>query len=167
MKKLLCLLLGVSLLCFLFGCSSNAPQVPAEFFYRQNGFPYDTQRSVIGSEIRETIDHPGYLRTLNLYLQGPASNDFSPTYPEDSKIITLSQSPGAITLVLSDAFASLTGIELSIACTCLTQTVIQLTGCTVVTIQAESLPLDGKSSITLNESSAMLYDNYYGQIESE
>jgi len=166
MKKPLCLLLCLSLLFFLFGCSQNTLKAPVEFFYRQNKIPYEAQRSVIGSEIRETVDHPGYLRTLNLYLQGPASNDFLPTFPEGSKIITLSQAPGAISLVLSDKFASLTGIDLSIACICLTKTVIQLTGCTVVTIQAESLQLDGKNSITLDDSSAILYDSYYGQTES-
>ena len=167
MKKTFCLLLCFSLLFCLFGCSPNAPKAPAEFFYWQNDLPYDAQRSVIGSEIRETAEHPGYIKTLNLYLQGPASNSFLPTFPQGSKIITLSQAPGTISLVLSDAFASLTGIELSIACICLAKTVIALTDCTAVTIQAETLPLDGNKSITLDSSSALLYDSYYGQTESE
>jgi len=167
MKRHLCFLLCVSVLLCLLGCAKDEPDVPVEFFYLQNGFSYDTHQSVIGSEVRETAGVHGYTRILDLYLKGPKSNTLSPTFPEDSRIISLSQGPSSVSLVLSDAFASLAGIELSIACICLAKTVIHLTGCTAVTIQAESLLLDGEKSITLDNSGVLLYDNYYGQTKSK
>lgn len=167
MRKYLCLLLCLSLLFCLFGCSKKAPEVPAEFFYWESNLSNDPQKSVIGSEIRETASHPGYIRTLDLYLKGPESNALKATFPRGTRIVSLSQAPGSISLVLSDEFASLTGIELSIACICLAKTVIQLTGCNDVTVQAETLPLDGEKNITLDNSGVLFYDNYYGQTESE
>lgn len=167
MRKHLCLFLCLSLLFCLLACSRKEPVEPAEFFYWESSLSNDPQHSVIGSEIRETASHPGYIKTLDLYLKGPESNKFNPTFPQGTKIVSMSQAPNSVFLVLSDEFASLRGIELSIACICLAKTTIHLTGCTAVTIQAESLPLDGEKNVTLNDSGVLLYDNYYGQTKTE
>jgi len=61
-------------------------------------------------------------------------------------------------IVLCDEFATLKGLDLTIACACLSRTVIALTGCHEVIISAESMQLDGKNFITLSRDSYLLLD---------
>lgn len=163
MKRILCILL--CLCCVLCGCNRGieTPKSPVSFYYLRNDFSYGNKDLVIGMELRESFGHEDdYVYLLNLYLLGPNSENLDKMFPVGSSVVEISQEENAVTVTLSDAFAQLSGINLSAACVCLTKTVCALTGCAQVTIQAQTLLLDSSKSITMTDDSGLLQDSYTG-----
>jgi hypothetical protein len=165
MKGFLCGLLSL-LLCFsLLGCQNKEPAPilePVTFFYPQNTYTYTNSESILGSETREAADHKEDLAyLLEQYFQGPQSQNLSQPFPSGCHLISSSvRNNNTITLVLSDAFATLTGMELTIACVCLAKTVTGVTGYPSVVIRAETQLLDGKRSLTIRDGNPALFDDY-------
>ena len=62
-------------------------------------------------------------------------------------------------VIFSNRLADLTGMNLTIALICLTQTIMSVTGCQEVIISAASKQLDGQNFVTLNRDSYLLLDD--------
>ena len=155
MKKLLCILLALCLLP-LFGCAQPEDPIenPVFFYYRQKTLTYDNENSVITKELRDAgrrADDISYL--LEQYLRGPQS-----TFPRGSRITLQVQEDTAV-IVVNSNFATLTGIDLTLACACLTLTVCELTGTEHALIQGQDMLLDGNQSIAMSRSSILLLDS--------
>ena len=69
-------------------------------------------------------------------------------------------------VILNDATARLTGLDLTIACACLTATVCDMTGVQMVTIKAETQLLDGNKSITMQRDHLLLLDSNTSDISN-
>lgn len=160
MKKLLCILLALCLLPLL-GCAQPEDPIenPVFFYYRQKALSYDDENSVITKELRDAgarQDDISYL--LEQYLQGPESETLLATFPRGSQI-SFQVLENTAVIVVNDKFATLTGIDLSLACACLTLTVCELTDTEYALIQGQDVLLDGNHSIYMSRNSILLLDN--------
>lgn len=161
MKRLISILLCLSMLLPLIGCSEEreTPKRPVNFYYRRADIRYGQSEGVITSEERESIGYEDDLRGLLLeYIGGPVSGDLARTFPEDTVIISFYYSDGTAKINFSHQFAQLTGIDLTIACACVTMTVIELTGIETVQISAAGALLDDYQYITMDKDCLLLLD---------
>jgi hypothetical protein len=158
MKKWLCLALVLSLL--LLGCGKEETiENPVIFYYRTAEITYFGANGVIDYEKREAgVRADDYIRLLNEYLLGPNTEGLDRTFPNGTAVQELTINEGRVKIVLSKAFAELTGVDLSIACACLTLTTCLLTGTKSAEISADSALLDGSPVITMVYSQLVLED---------
>ena len=91
---------------------------------------------------------------------------FTP-FPANISICSLKLKEDHATLVLSDEFASINGIDLTMACVAITKTVSALTGATTVTIGCNTVQLDGEQSLTFSESSFVWADEGIASLPAE
>lgn len=163
MKRLICAFLILVLSVFLFACQPKIEPIlqPVNFYYRNAQLRYGSDDGLISAQITESASFAGnVLAILNEYLKGPDSDRFSVTFPASTKVLELEFVGSTAYLQMNDSFSRLTGIDLTIACACITKTTIELTGASAVCISAVNESLDGAPSITMDESSLILIDNY-------
>ena len=137
MKRVLTLMLA---LCLIFsGCGAqktNGQGNQVLFYYEQRGASELTADSMIASESRNT--YAGALGpVLELYFRGPKQDSLISPFPDGTEVISVSQENGTTELTLSNAFYSLQGVNLAVACACLTQTVCAYTGERTMTLSDE------------------------------
>ena len=162
MRKILCFIL---ILCCLFGvvgCSGEnaAPNSTVTVYYQREKPVYGTADGVIASTAMDASGHEKeYSYLLNQYLKTTPGSGFSETFPNGVILIGFTVEGLTAKVILSDRIADLSGMKLTIALTCLTQTILSMTGCQEVIISAASKQLDGKNFVTLNQDSYLLLDN--------
>ena len=159
MKQLSVFVLVVTLIGALVGCNNEkAPGVPVKYYYPNAAISYGKENGLISYETREGKDKTTEAVIQN-YLTGPQSSDYTNPFPSNTVLISYQMQNSTASVVLSDGYASLSGLDLSIANTCLSMTIFELTGAISVTIQCESALLDGNETVELNQYSALLYDS--------
>ena len=163
MKRIISLALCAAVMLCLFGCASkiNEPAVPVRFFYPlpTDSVSYGQEGGAITHELREGAGHEGdtnYL--LNLYLLGPSAENLHNPFPADTKLVLLQVSNGIADLILSEPFAQLTGMDLTVACACLTLMLSELTGAHAVSVSVNGMQLDGQSRITMQVKDLLMTD---------
>lgn len=166
MKRLICVVLVLCAVLCLPGCAQESNMAaPVRFYYLRATLPNDevfhgASDSVILAEIRDGEGHLSddwYL--INQYLNGPVDFQYASPFPAGTALVDLIPEESAIHVVLSDDFAELKGMKLTLACSCLTMTVLELTGAEAVVIYTESEQLDGKDQITMDRESLILFDD--------
>lgn len=143
----------------LYGCASPAAGSDQQvtFYYVQSEIDFQGQNGVIAPEIREISnrsDDLSYL--LSLYLQGPQSDTLRSPFPENLTLVQIRQEEAYLEVVVSHRLSNLTGIELTLACSCLAKTCMDLSGAQEVRISAQEQLLDGASYITITADSILL-----------
>lgn len=171
MKRLICGFLCL-LLCFsLFGCQQEEELPilkPVEFFYLRTTFSYTDTDTILGSEFRESAGHETDLVYLiDLYFGGPESDTLSLPFPRGCTVVSITPKGSAISIIVSDQFAKLSGMNLTVACVCLAKTLTALSGYSTVIIQTRTQLLDGKKSITIQDGDPVLLDDYITPTTSE
>ena len=164
MKRIFCLILAISLLFLLPGCKDKEEPIlePVNFYYRNANISYDSSTGLISAQETESAGYDrNFLDILNLYLKGPIQDSFDHTFPSGTKALSLEFIGANAQIVVSNDFSRLSGIDLSIACACLSMTVMELTNSSSVTIRAESAPLGGNDSITMGIDNILLFDDSY------
>ena len=160
MKRLICLLLLAVL--FLPGCDEQKAEFaePVNFYFLKANVTYFTSDGVITKEVREAQGHgQDYEYLLKMYLRGPESTEVKRVFPKNVELVRFELSEDSALVVLNDATARLTGLDLTIACACLTATICDMTGVQTVTVKAETQLLDGNKSITMNRDHILLLDS--------
>lgn len=145
------------------GCSSIPQEVqePVTYYYRVRDLDYSNQNGVIRSEIREAYGHTeDFTYLLEQYLRGPMDEQCISPFPAGTTLIHLDFLKDTVLVELSSHISLLSGSDLSIACTCLAKTMIEITGMKEVKITSQGDYLDGMESITISESSFDLVDKY-------
>ena len=135
MKQILCLILIFSFL--LSGCGFFGERIkdPVTFYYLCEKYQEELC-CVIGSEEREASGHTGDLPyLLALYQMGPTDDELLSPLPAGTHINTQIQD-GHVTLELSDSAHSLSDIDYSLACACLTLTCLNATNAVDVTVRS-------------------------------
>ena len=133
------------------GCGNRLKE-PVTFYYVNTGYDLDMSPA-IGSEQRETSGHSGDLDYLMaLYLMGPASDELKSPIPKGISILSTEHSNAGITLELSDTSRTMTDVQFTLACSCLTLTCFEITDAEFVTINS------GDRSITLKADELLLQD---------
>ena len=166
MKRLTAMILLVFLLLNLAACTQGNDLVcPVSYHYLRAPMADDqifhgSADSVIAPEIREGDGYQNDLaHQIDIYLHGPLDDNFRSPFPVGTTLKTISVDGDHASVVLSRHFANHNGMELSLACACLTMTVMELTGAESVTISVDGFQLDGKASVTMDRSNMILTDS--------
>ena len=159
MKKILSLFLVIVLLISLVGCSREAPEPEGiPFYYCAAETSYSDGDSVITAEYRSSLQGDTLQETLENYLAGPLSRELRSPFPEGMRILAAWQDGSTVYVTVSRELTGLTGLELTIACGCLTLTCLALTDGTQVEISPIEGLLDGQRTITMDENTLLLLD---------
>lgn len=151
MRRLLCAVCAALLLS---GCST----LPAfshnttTFYYMRKNYREDLS-SPIGSEIRETPERKkeiGY--ALALYLMGPSTDGLVSPLPAGTQVLALERGSSDITITITDTTATLKESDFTLACACLSLTIMDLTDVQQVTV------FSGDRSATINRSNLYYID---------
>lgn len=168
MKKIISLILCLSLLAGLCACAEPEPRQPGNFYYYRPDTHYGVADGVIAPEQRELAQIGGDIGAmLATYCRGPVTRSLECPIPREASVDHWSLKNGVLTIDFSPNFAELSGIELTIAAGCLARTFLELTEATEITITAGGALLDGESAITLGAADLDLYDNSLDRLRSE
>ena len=158
MKKLTIAI--VCLLILLSGCSQNPEyEKPVHFYYRVSTDRFDSNSKSILSETREGSQWNTLEDIMRAYLAGPVEETMVSPFPPNLRLVHIGQDGTTVFVTLSDEFATLTNLDLTIACGCITLTCLDLTGAQQVTIESENALLGGQKSITMDRNSLLLTDH--------
>ena len=163
MKRCVHLVLAVLLLVLCCGCKkqTNDIQLPTNFYYRSNPVNYNHSNGVIAAETREGSGYDQNLEGLiELYLQGPLDVAYLSPFPANVHVEELVSNDSVLQITLSSNFSNLSGHSLTIACACLSKTVIDLTQCDTVQISAFESDLAGNKFIEMKSDSFLFLDEY-------
>ena len=165
MRKPTAIILLLCITLLLTSCTTKEEfEYPVTFHYLRSTQANDTLShgaadSVIAPELREGAEYRNDLELmLDIYLHGPLDKAYVSPYPVGTTLRQLTLEGTAASVVLSDHFASLTGMDLSLACACMTMTVMELTDAESVTISTESGLPDGMEAVTMTRSDLILVD---------
>lgn len=135
----------------LTACEMAHKSAAINFYYRAEQFSFEPEDSAVIAESRkEILDHLAYNKIIEKYLEGPMSTDLYDPFPDGTTLVSITVDQQTASIVLSNAFAQLTGIDLTVACACLSLTVGELTRCPKVQISAQNALLDNRQSITID-----------------
>lgn len=158
MKETVCIILTITTLFCLIGCSNReAPmEKPAMYYYCTDAASYKSSRKTIDFETRETVAHNDLQSLLNDYLEGPLTDALVNPFPDGSSVESL-QFDGAEALVtLNSKFSRLVGKELILACSCFSLTLFGLADCQSISFQVNDATLDGSDRITMHRNDIIL-----------
>ena len=154
--RLTAALLVLVLLC---GCTGLFQKNPVQFYYLRDEITFTNSTSVIASEAATEFDDAMTLtEVLELYLTGPNDDALRSPFPEGVELVSVKQDGDTIFLKFNDHLSSLTGMDLTLACACVTMTCLELTDAVNVSIRAEGTTLDGAAQIKMNADSLILLD---------
>ena len=148
MKRLFCILLILSL--FLCGCSKDDEVV---FYYLPSDYLSEAHSSLLVPESRTVTGYTENLPFLiSLYLSGPTDPELASPFPVGTKLYYTTTELPNITVYLQELPENMTDAEYSLACACLSMTVMKLAGAETVTVVC------GNQSVTIDPSMLILYD---------
>ena len=160
MKRFLCILLLFALLLPVTACTDKNIERPISYYYLRRTNSFGTPDSMIAPEIVEGALFSHIAPMLRSYLMGPRDLTLSSPFPKGTYLMNVDIGTDTISITLTDSFASLTGIELTLACCALAKTVTEFSGIDTVQIQTASELLDGDTSIIIHAGDIILYDDY-------
>lgn len=163
MKRYVCMILAIALCLACLGCRSDQPKLvqPVNFYYRSPEPRYGEPNGIMLPLVTEAdgrMEDP--LALLNDYLRGPDEAGYESTFPASTKILSMDLSDGRVLLNMNDSLARFTGIDLTVACACLSLTAMELLDVSSVTIRCSNEQLDGAKSITMDQNTLTLLDLY-------
>ena len=154
------LIFSLALCCVACTPKNVTPKKPAAFYYCSTEVPYDGKSSGITAEMRESEAYgDDMIPLLNEYLKGPAGENLQSPFPDHVRIASFNTSATTVTVVLSREFSQLSGLDLILACACLSRTVFDLMEQNRIQIAAYDSLLDGQTYITLDRNSIFLVDD--------
>ena len=162
MKKL-CLLLCCTILLSLFcACSAKNEdfQQPVNFYYSNVEIGYNSPTAVIKPEIREgAFYNDNVEQLLEDYLAGPREQGLHCAVPDGTKLIHCNNEECVVHIMFSEEFAELSGIELSVCCSCILRTLHEYADIHTVHISAMNAQLDDELEFVLNIDDIVLMDS--------
>lgn len=159
MKKNLSLILVFALV-LLAGCRQEEPKPQGIPFYYCAAQPaYSIGDTVITAEYRSIVPTDSLQQVLEIYLMGPRSEGLVSPFPEGLQILSVNQEDKTVQLVVSLELAALTGLDLTMACGCLSLTCLALTDAEQVQISPIYGLLDGQRTITMDKNTLLLLDS--------
>ena len=157
MKQFLCVAIILALLVAP-GCSKNEPN-GTPFYYCVANASYTPGSTVIDKEYRDNIPADSLMDTLEHYLQGPTSSNLVSPFPEGMTVVSANQDGDALYLTVSMELTALKGLDLTLACGCLTLTCLEITDAQQVHISSIYGLLDGQRTIIMDKNTLLLLDN--------
>lgn len=160
MMKSIAIILCLFTLCALFGCTENTKLLtPVTFYYCFSDIDHQGEREVFGKEEREGNRFAeDIVGLLNEYFRGPNNEKLYNPFPAGSKVIDAKQEGNVLTLYLSEHFDRLQQEKLTLALSCLVQTVFEHTSVPVLLIIPIGTFIDGTNYKTFTPDSFIYSD---------
>ena len=162
MKLLKLLIPIICLLSILTACNGNRQDIvaPVNFYYLAENITYDNPTGVLMADVQESCGHEAdYVYLTNQYFAGPESTECVSPFPEGLQLESLNVLTGKVSVVMSTHFAELTGHKLTLACSCLAKTLLEMTGVDAVTISIKGTAINGEPSVTFTKNDFILTDS--------
>lgn len=96
---------------------------------------------------------------LTEYLQGPVSQELVAPFQRSVSVVSAERVGTQLQLCMSEELANLSGVDLTLACACITWTCLECSGVESVSIRAVGRQLDGKEEIVLNRTHFLMEDS--------
>lgn len=157
--KFIFILLSLALL--ITGCNQSHPTSAnsVRYYYVNHEVEFGTESGIIVPTVREIEGRSDdYFYLVSQYLNGPTSYDCISPFPAGTALEELNWDQNRVQIVLSPQITTLSGLDLMVACACLTKTVAELTGINTVQMRSSGGLLNGEQTITLTSDSFMLWD---------
>lgn len=165
-KKFISILLSLLCLVAFSSCTGykNSPSnINVNFYYLRSSTEYNTENGLVFAEKRSVAEFSSdedWVKFINLYLRGSIADDYISPFPEGTTLQRHSINENTITVFLSNQISQLEGYDLTLACACLTKTIMESRPVHAVEIRAEGGKMGDHISITMTEESLLLLDNY-------
>lgn len=160
MMRIFAIILCVVILCALVGCTQNTGlSTPVMFYYCISDIDHQGNRDVFGAEQREGKEFADdIVRLLNEYLKGPESDKLYNPFPQGSAIVDAKREGNVLTLYLSVQFDRLQQEKLTLAISCIAQTVFEYTSVPVLLLIPSGTFIDGSNYKTFTPDSFIYSD---------
>lgn len=161
MKKLSIVFVLLFLLAGFGACmhQSNLKE-PVTFYYLRPEYSYGNNGSIMGSEQRECSGHGSDLNyLLSLYLTGPLDDTLLSPFPPGVELEEVKLQDQVLTIALSKSANLLSGMDLTIACSCLSTTCFELTNADQIAITSPASDNHEGISVTISRDSLTLTDD--------
>lgn len=149
MRRIFACIVCLAVLAGLCACAGEAPESPVSpvsFYYRRGELSYEGGEGVIVPEQREALGHEQDLDwLLAQYFAGPVTEGLTLPFRKGLRPLRCVWSGDTLTLTVSRELSELSGIDLTVACACMAQTLFALTDCTGVTIASQG----GEADVSL------------------
>ena len=153
---------GLFITFILFSCTAcrEEPNMenPVQFYYVTSELSFRINDTVICPETRDIPGMENPTALMQLYLHGTTQPSLRSPFPAQLELLQMQIQEETLILVFSQHLAQLTGLELMIACSCITLTATELTNTETVMICADGVHLDGQEQITMDRSTILLRD---------
>ena len=163
MKQITLSIVILSLFISLCGCGQTSePNVvmPTVFYYHTDLNSKEDFNDIFVAEIREGVQYQDdHILLLNSYFAGPESENLVNPFPSGLDAVSLEATGDTAYVVLSEKIAKLSALDLTMACSCLSLTLLELTQCDYVQISAENNLLADQEFITIGRDTLLLSDN--------
>lgn len=162
MRNIWAAILIFALLGSFCGCTKSEPEMqsPVTFYYRRSHILYEGIHGVVAPEIQEANSSKNDVNALlEQYFQGPISADMHTTFPGGTKLLSITIQNELAHVLVTSHFSNLKGMDLTIACACITMTVMELTGVEAVEIKADRVLLNDAESIIMDRETLLLLDD--------
>ena len=171
MKKRGLILFVIVALIALWGCQQTAEPTPSgtvtRFYYKTLGEKLEGERPAANFEERSiTGIEADYFQIFESYLKGPQDSFLESPFPKSVRLVSAKMVGSQLNLVLSENYADLSGVDLMLACACITLTGLELPGVESVAIRAQNRTLNGKWEIVMNQDKFLMEDLGAGLIST-
>ncbi len=167
MKKLISLLLCAAMTLALCACRQNPPGESGMFYYRRIQPAYGTDDGIIAPESRNfSIIDDDLAEMLERYFAGPEARSLESPFPRNTHVISWGIQDETLTLNLSEPFAALSGVDLTVACSCIARTFLEILPIEKITIQVMHKTLNGQKNISLSREDLSFVDDGMEQLRT-
>lgn len=160
-RKLIAVSLALLMVLSLAACSTPKQELkdPVTFYYRRSEPVYGQSDGVVAPEQREAQGHKDDLDWLLAeYFSGCTSEELHIPFPKGTSVTDWSIADNTLTVVLSENFGQLSGVDLTVACSCISMTFLELAEVEAVEICAENSRLNGEESLLFTADTFHLSD---------
>lgn len=161
MRRVILFLLLIFFLFNLCGCGMSGLDNPnkVQFYYEANSLTYKTSSSILVPERRDcTLYKDDDLALVNYYFAGPESETCKSPFPSEVRATKLTVSSDTVNIYMNDRFSDIKGLKFTVACACLSQTLMELYQRDHVKIFAARSFSDGSVFVEISKDTLLLWD---------
>lgn len=155
--QITCQLLTVAML--LGGClpAETKAEKPINFYYLHSEIGYRADQDILVPQVWDAADHFGDMRyILESYLQAPVPDGMVSPFPRGLSLVAVWSVGDCLYVKLNEQITTLSGLELTLACSCIAKTCFELSAHEQVRISSAGGSLDGADYITIHADSLLL-----------